>query len=346
MIPVLNTTKYDKNYCALVTVYNSESLEIDPEAYRKLVRYFTTSKDFLKHRGALIVNPEAGEIFYLTREEREALIKVVLEERPADMPIFAGCFGVRRDEMIESALHAKAMGVDGLFVLPPVGTMEVSTSIDAARNPEIWTDHVRAIAEASQLPLIIHAAGPNTVEWGVGLPVQSVKMVIENVPSVVGWKMVYDNIMGWWRAAWAIRSVERHVGILNVPLVCWHTAMICGLVDGGVKGGYNWIMEPLVRHAQAWEERDLEKVKRIFMTQLQPPSQYVFSDPSRLHIRYKVATWVRGLIPHPFMRPPMPPPRWEEAEALLQLMGKAGLSCITHEELESTFQRKDKILKA
>jgi len=88
MIPEFDTTKYDRTYCALVTPYKPDSLDIDYGAFRKLVRYFTADEKFLKVNGALIVNPEAGEIFYLTSKERAELIKIVLEERPSDMPVF------------------------------------------------------------------------------------------------------------------------------------------------------------------------------------------------------------------------------------------------------------------
>lgn len=47
--------------------------------------------------------------------------------------------------------------------------------------------------------------------------------------------------------------------------------------------------------------------------------EYV-ADMGRLHIRYKTATWLRGLIPNPFMRPPMPRPRQVEIDTLYGLL--------------------------
>ena len=81
MIPTYNTTQYDRNYCALITPFKSDSLEIDLEAFRKFVRYFTTDAKFLKVKGAFIANPEAAEMFYMTAEERAELLKIVIEER-------------------------------------------------------------------------------------------------------------------------------------------------------------------------------------------------------------------------------------------------------------------------
>lgn len=345
-IPKFDTDHFDRYYCALVTPYEPDSLEVDEEAYRRLVRYFTTSEDFRRTKGSLIVNPEAGEIFYLTPEERRRLIKVILEKRPPDMPIFAGCYGVRRDEVIASALEAKSLGVDGIFVMPPTGTMEVSTAIDGSKNPEIWTNHVKVIAEATQLPLIVHPSHPRTMEWGGALPIETVKMVLEQVPSVVGWKMIYGHAAAHFRIARYIRSLPRHVGILNALHFCYHTALVCDLLDGAVQGAYNFNMESLVQHSMAWEEGDMARAKQIWNTQVMPVHEYIYADYSRLHIRYKLATWIRGLVTHPFMRPPMPEPRWEEADRIYEIIGRTGLSHISRSDFEETLRRKKAILKS
>ena len=45
-------------------------------------------------------------------------------------------------------------------------------------------------------------------------------------------------------------------------------------------------------------------------------------------LRYKVAAWLRGLIPNCYMRPPMPRPTEEEIATLHALLAGAGLSVI------------------
>ena len=52
----------------------------------------------------------------------------------------------------------------------------------------------------------------------------------------------------------------------------------------------------------------------------------------RLHIRYKTATWLRGLIPSPFMRAPMPKPRQEEIDTLYTLLKNLGFDVIESKE--------------
>jgi dihydrodipicolinate synthase/N-acetylneuraminate lyase len=52
----------------------------------------------------------------------------------------------------------------------------------------------------------------------------------------------------------------------------------------------------------------------------------------RLHTRYKTAAWLRGLIPNPFMRPPMPLPREVEIDTIYDLLRKLNLSVIDKSE--------------
>jgi dihydrodipicolinate synthase/N-acetylneuraminate lyase len=88
-------------------------------------------------------------------------------------------------------------------------------------------------------------------------------------------------------------------------------------------------MESMINHITAWKRRDIEEACRIWKSGLEDLHEYVYSDYSRLHVRYKIATWLRGLIPLPFMRPPMPNPRREEVVALRELLAKAGFSVIS-----------------
>jgi len=98
-------------------------------------------------------------------------------------------------------------------------------------------------------------------------------------------------------------------------------------------------MEPMMAHIAAWRRRDLEEACRIWNTGMGELHSYVYSDYSRLHIRYKTATWLRGLIPSPFMRPPQPQPRKEEVHSLRGLLQKTGLSVIEDDAVNHVVNR-------
>jgi dihydrodipicolinate synthase/N-acetylneuraminate lyase len=172
------------------------------------------------------------------------------------------------------------------------------------------------------------------------LPIETVKSVVENVPSVVGWKMIYALDKPHFVIADYLRSLPRHVGILNTARNAVHDCLLRGLVDGGVQGVLNFLHEPQFAHRAAWAQGDMAEVKRIYTEQILPVNRSVYEDTSRLHIRYKLATWIRGRLPHPFMRPPMPLPRHEEAVALYEVMSKAGLASISRELIDETLVGK------
>lgn len=344
MIPYIDTHDYDRFYVALVLPYRPDSLEVDPDAYRELVRYFTRDEKFVQIRGALIANPEAGEIFYMTPEERALTLRIALEERPKGMPVFAGVCGLRMEDVVASALQNKALGADGLFILPPGGMAAVTTSLNGAKNPEIWTDYVRTIAEVTQLPIIVHPAHPHTEQWGGALPMESVRSIVENVPSVVGWKMIYGIEHAHFTVARYLRSLPRHVAVLNETHFGIHTSLFCDLVDGAVQGYYNFIKEPAVDHLLAWQRGDFAQVKRIYTERFMPVRDYIYTDSAHQHSRYKIAAWLRGRCSHPFCRPPMPPPSREDAETLYGLLRKSSLDVIPHEQIAKTFAREDRIL--
>ena len=56
--------------------------------------------------------------------------------------------------------------------------------------------------------------------------------------------------------------------------------------------------------------------------------EYIYSDYSRLHSRYKIAAWLRGLIPSCRARPPMPVPKPEEIATISRLLEAARIPAI------------------
>jgi len=81
------------------------------------------------------------------------------------------------------------------------------------------------------------------------------------------------------------------------------------------------------------KRKDIEEATRIWNSGLENLQHYVYSEYSRLHIRYKAATWLRGLIPLPFMRLPMPKPKKAEITTLRDLLKGAGLSVVPEEDV-------------
>jgi 4-hydroxy-tetrahydrodipicolinate synthase len=139
--------------------------------------------------------------------------------------------------------------------------------------------------------------------------------------------MTYGLYEGFRIVAKGLRSLDRHVAILGALASRFHEYNATGYFDGTLSGFWNFAFEPMLDHLEAWRRRDLEAVCRIWNGGLVQLHEYV-ADMGRLQVRSQTATWLRGLIPNPFVRPPMPRPRQIEIDTIYELLKNLGLSVI------------------
>lgn len=328
--------KYDRLYVAVLTPYK-ENYDVDEQALRKFLRYFMQAK-FVDAGGAIIINPEAGELFYLSREEKRRNVEIAMEECGGKVPIFAGSIDLRTEDAVKVAVDAKELGVDGLFLMPPLGCMDITISWNAEKYPEVFVDLAKAQLDAADLPAIVHPVGSPSAAFGIGLPPAATLRMCRELPNIVGWKMTY-SYPGSQVIAKALRGLDRHVAVLRATAKFFHENLATGPFDGTVTGSFNFAMESMIDHIRAWRRRDFDEASRIWSSGLADLQEYIYADYSRLHVRYKLATWLRGLIPLPFMRPPVPKPRREEVVAVNELLIKANLSVIPEPEVKSVVER-------
>lgn len=310
------STIADRLYTAVLLPYDRD-LRIDEQAYRRFIRYYLSEPRFLR-QGGLCINPEAGEIFYLTREEKRRVLEIAMEEAYGKVPIIAGTWAMTTKETVETARDAKALGAQGIFVTPPGGAQDVTSCWDADNYPEIWLDQIKEQDRAVDLPIVTHPVGGAKPPFNPGLPLGATMKICRDVPNIAGWKMTY-MYDGFKIIANGLRSLDRHVAILGALAVRFHEYKACGTFDGTLSGFWNFALEPMLDHLEAWDNKDIDRASAIWNGGLYQLHDYV-ADMGRLHIRYKIATWLRGLIPNPFMRSPMPKPRQEEIDQIYRLL--------------------------
>jgi dihydrodipicolinate synthase/N-acetylneuraminate lyase len=153
------------------------------------------------------------------------------------------------------------------------------------------------------------------------------------IKNIVGWKMTY-NYTGYRIVSRALRKLDRRVGVFAASSIYFHENLASGVFDGTVTGSFNYGLEGMIDHIQAWRRKDIDEARRLWNAGQAELHEYIYSEFSRLHIRYKVGAWLRGFISNPFMRPPMPKPRKEEVQKLYGLLSNAGLSVIEGTKVE------------
>ncbi len=329
--------KYDKLYVAVVTPYKDNTYEIDEGQLRSLLRVFLQPK-YVDAGMGVIINPEAGEIFYLTREEKRRNVEIAVDEVKGKVPLFAGVIDNTTVGTIDVATDAKKAGVDGLFMIPPMGAIDITTSWNSLKYPEVWIDMVKEVAKAvGDMPMICHPTATPSILYGIGLPLEPTIRMCNEIKNIVGWKMTY-NYDGYRIIARALRKLDRHVGIFGAPSVYFHENLASAQFDGTVTGSFNFALEPMIDHIMAWRKEDVKEARRIWETRLAILKEYIYSDYGRLHIRYKAASWLRGYISNPFMRPPIPKPRKDEIETLRMLLANADMNVIDSAKVLSLTQ--------
>ena len=206
-------TRFDRKdlaqrlYIAMVNPWQPNTYRLDEPALRRLVQYFLKAGE--GHNIGLIVNPEAGELFYMSREEKKRVTRIVMEEVGGRVPVLAGVLDVSTEGTVAVARDMKALSVDGLFVMPPVGAIDVTTSWNPSAYPEVWLDDIKAIDDACNLPMIAHPVGAATMAYGIGIPTETTLAICDAVPNMIGWKMTYN-----WKAgsAWAVPCMSARIG--------------------------------------------------------------------------------------------------------------------------------------
>ncbi len=331
--PGVSTTAYDKMYVASVTPYKPGTEDIDEAAFRTFMRYWAQPK-FVAANGAVLVSPEAGEAFYLTQREKLRLAEIALEELGDKTLVFSGVMQTTTRACVEEAKALKKAGVHGLFLMPPIGTIDVVAAWDPNKNPEVWIDQLRTIADAVNLPVLIHPTGGKFF----AMPLAAGMKIVDSVPQIVGYKMITDDFDAMAKALRAY--TKRHVAVLPAGAGAMHGAIMNGYFDGTVSGSWNYAMEPMIDAiVAARDEKNPAKGEAIWKDGLLDLHRIV-SDSTlgyRLHAAYKLTTWLRGLIPDPFLRAPQRKLPVEQMVELRDALKKAHLEVITDSAIRKSY---------
>jgi 5-dehydro-4-deoxyglucarate dehydratase len=143
---------------------------------------------------AMVAAGGTGEVYSLSMDEIEAVVRTSVEAVNGRMPIVAGT-GFNTPTGVEIARRLEKAGADCILVLPPYYSNSPFEGV---------LDYYRAIGEATQLPLMIYSR-----DWAAFSP-QQVARIADRVPSLACWKdgqgdvRKYQRIMNYVgdRLAW------------------------------------------------------------------------------------------------------------------------------------------------
>ena len=170
---------------------------------------------------AVVVSGTTGEAPTTSDDEKDQIIKVVLEAVGNKAKVIAGAGNNETSHSIEQAQRAQKAGAHGLLVVTPYYNKPPQAGIEA---------HFRAIADASDLPVILYDIPGRT-----GMQIESDTIVrLAEHPKIVALKDAKGDVAA---TSWVIKrsGIPVYSGddILNLPLlavgavgfisVCGHT---------------------------------------------------------------------------------------------------------------------------
>jgi len=301
-----------KGIIPAVIVPMRSDYSIDIDAFRRYLDWVISMKPV-----GLAVNVDTGEGPYLTSDERIQVVQIAREAADGRCAIIAGVGGPGTLTAIANAKAARQAGADGLLVFP------TPAFLNDPLDTHIIHDYHLAIAEASDLPLVIFQLGP--VFGGVNYPPEALAKVLE-LPHVVGLKDASFDAQRFVLTRDIVRQADHLVTLLtgndNFILESFLLGAQGGLLGYGAVG-----VGLLVGLLEAVTNQDFVKAAAM-QARVQCFCDYIYARPlGDYRARCKVALVHMGLLTpqQTFVRPPYLS-LWEaEKDAARQAVLNAGL---------------------
>ncbi len=283
---------------ALVTPFRSD-LSLDEDALRRLVRRQI-------HGGVHFLVPcgTTGESPTLSRKEHLRVVEITLEEAKGKVPVVAGAGGYNTAEVAELAGELEAMEVDGLLSVTPYYNRP---------TPEGLYQHYKAIAAATQLPIVVY-----NVPGRTGLNVTpEVLQQLASIDNIVGVKEASGNIG---QMAQICQAMPKTFVVLSgddgltLPLMALGGVGIISVVS-------NEIPAEMAQLAEACLKNDFATAREIHTRYLPLMDvNFVESSPGPV----KAAMAMMGLL-EPCYRLPIVAPRAASRAKIEKVLHKLGL---------------------
>jgi 4-hydroxy-tetrahydrodipicolinate synthase len=191
---------------------------------------------------------------------------------------------------------AAAGGASCLLVFPPT----VLARGNAAR-PECLADHVRAIADATDLPLILFQY---PLASGLTYPLPTLLELADEVPTVRAIKDWSGDPALAERHVVALQGLSRPVNVLSTHSA-WLMASLVSGCNGLLSGSGSVIADLQVALFEAVQRKDLAEAQAI-NARIRPTAEAFYAEPFfDMHNRMKEALVMLGRMRRAVVRPPL-----------------------------------------
>ncbi|CAD7053248.1 dihydrodipicolinate synthase family protein [Pseudorhizobium halotolerans] len=300
---------------ACLMPFNSD-MSVNERAYRSHLT------DLLSVDGitGITINGHAAEVHALTLEEQRRAVTITKEVVGDRVATIVGVYTESSLEAGRIAAHAQAEGAEALLVFPPS-----FMSLGGHLRPEMTEIHLKHIADASDLPIILFQY---PLSSNLSYPVESLLELCRKFPTIRAVKDQIGDGNQHERQLRELRALDRPVRTLTT-----HSAWLLGSLamgcDGLLSGAGSVIADLQVALFRAVQAGDLTRARQI-NDRIYPTVRAFYDAPLLdMHNRMKEALVLLGRMADAHVRPPLVKPQPEEIAKIGRMMELAGLTSET-----------------
>jgi 4-hydroxy-tetrahydrodipicolinate synthase len=283
---------------AMVTPFRRDQ-SLDEETLRKLVRrQIAAGIDFLVPCGT------TGESPTLTRAEHLRVVAITVEEAAGKTPVLAGAGGYNTQEVIDLVRELERLRVSGILSVTPYYNKPTQEGL---------YQHYKAIAQATQLPIIVYS-----VQGRTGCNVEPATLArLAQIENIVGVKEASGNIS---QMANVLHEVPANFTVLSgddavtIPLISLGGRGIISVVSNEIPAE----MTQLAQAALRGEYQSARKIQARYLPLMNV--NFVESNP----IPVKAAMALMNLLEAVY-RLPLCPPSAANLAKIQQVLETVGL---------------------
>lgn len=282
---------------ALITPFHDGS--VDFTAMTRLIELQIASGT-----DAIVALGTTGEAATLMEDEREEVIRFVVERVANRIPVIVGTGSNNTEDAIRKSRFAEAVGADGLLIVTPFYNKTSQEGLLA---------HYSSIAEQVRLPIIIYNVPSRT---GLNIKPETVAKLVRSCENIVGIKEASGDISQITRLAAICPECDIYSG---------NDDQVVPIMSIGGKGVISTIanIHPEAMHmmCKAYFDGDVEEAKRLQLALL-PLQQAAFCEVNPIPIKTMM-----GLLKlcDPEVRLPLVKPSIEHYELMENTLREYGM---------------------
>ena len=285
-------------------------LAIDEQNFRKHLRDVAATGGL----SAITINAHSTEVASCTFDEQQRVLDITQDEVGDRLPLVNGIWADGSIEAARIARMAEQGGASALLVFPPA-------PFTLGQSPAMALAHVKRIADATDLPLIVFQYPLAT---GQGYPKDTLLRMCDEVPSIRAIKDWIGNVP---HHEWHIRTLQnlpRPVNVLTTHSSWLFASLVLG-PNGLLSGSGSVIADLQAKLFRAVQANDLAEAKRL-NERIEPMARVFYADPFvDMHNRMKEALVLLGKLPRAVVRPPLVKIERAEIARIRQALIEAGL---------------------